>query len=192
MDRRVVWTPSREDRRSHPQLPAHASVSGRLIARQVQPENGAPPFLLMLFTTLPSPRRDLLKLYGQRWKIETDLRTLKSELRLDQLTCTTPDMAAKEIEMGMAAYNLVRAVICLAAAQSGLPPRAYGFTKARRIVQVFTPQIAAAHDPRQARRLFDQMMHYLQQARLPRRRRRRPAYPREVWNRGAQFPNRKT
>jgi hypothetical protein len=192
MDRRVVWTPSREDCRSHPQLPAHASVSGRWIVRQVQPENGAQPFLLILFTTLPAPRRDLLKLYGQRWKIQTDRRTLKSELRLDPLTCATPDMAAKEIEMGIAAYNLVRAVIGLAAEQSGLPPRDFGFTKARRIVQVFAPQIAAANDPRQARRLFDQMMHYLQQARLPRRRRRRPAYPREVWNRGAKFPNRKT
>jgi len=191
MDRRVVWTPSREDRRSHPQLPAQASVRGRLIVRQVQPSNGGEPFLLAVFTTLSSPRRELLKLYGQRWRIETDLRTLKTELCLDQLTCATPDMAAKEIEMGIAAYNLVRAMIALAAEQSGLSPRDYGFTKAHRIVQVFAPKIAAASDPREARRLLDQTMHYLQQARLPRRRRKRPSYSREVWSRGAKFPNRK-
>jgi hypothetical protein len=34
--------------------------------------------------------------------------TLKSTLKLEQLTCSTPDMVAKEIDMGIAAYNLVR------------------------------------------------------------------------------------
>jgi hypothetical protein len=101
-------------------------------------------------------------------------------------------MAAKEIEMSIAAYNLVRAVICLASEQSGLSPREYGFTKVRRIIQVFAPKIAADTDPQEAKRLFDQMMHYVQQAKLPRRRRKRPAYSREIWNRGAKFPNRKS
>jgi hypothetical protein len=192
MDRVIVWRPTREDRRSHPELPEDACVRGRLIVCQVQPDNGAELFLLALFTSLPSPTQELLDLYGQRWKIETDLRTLKQELRLDQLTCTTPDMAAKEIEMSIAAYNLVRAVICLASEQSGLSPREYGFTKVRRIIQVFAPKIAADTDPQEAKRLFDQMMHYVQQAKLPRRRRKRPAYSREIWNRGAKFPNRKS
>ena len=60
------------------------------------------------------------ELYGQRWNIETDLRTLKSTLCLDQLTCSTPDMVAKEIDMGIAAYNLVRAMIAFASQQSGI------------------------------------------------------------------------
>jgi len=192
IDRVLVWRPTREDRRNHPELPEDACVRGRLIVCQVQPDNGAEPFLLALFTSLPSSPQELLDLYGQRWRIETDLRTLKQEFRLDQLTCTTPDMAAKEIEMSIAAYNLVRAVICLASEQSGLSPREYGFTKVRRIVQIFAPKIAAATDPQEAKRLLDQMMHYVQQAKLPRRRRKRPAYPREVWNRGAKFPNRKS
>lgn len=192
LDRPVVWKPSREDRRSHPDLPADACVRGRLIVRQVQPDNGAAPFLLALFTTLSSLQQEVLNLYGQRWNIETDLRTLKNELCLDQLTCSTPEMAAKEIEMSIAAYNLVRAVIWLASEQSGIPPRDYGFTKARRIVQIFAPRIADASDELEAKRLFDQMMYYLQQAKLPRRRRRRPAYPREVWGKGAKFPHRKS
>jgi hypothetical protein len=49
----MVWKPSRWDRKSHPSLPADAGVRGRLIVRQVQPDNGAKPFLLYLFTTLP-------------------------------------------------------------------------------------------------------------------------------------------
>jgi hypothetical protein len=190
IDRHVIWKPSKDDRKSHPALPADACLSGRLIVRQVQPDNGATPFLLALFTTLPSSQEEVLTFYGQRWNIETDLRTLKSTLRLDQLTCSTPDMVAKEIDMGIAAYNLVRAVTCLASEQSGIPPRGYSFTKVRRIVETFAPMVAAARNPQQAKRLFDQMMHYVGQAKLPRRR-RRPAYPREVWGKGATFPKRK-
>ena len=188
-DQVVLWKPSREDRKNHPQLPPDACIEGRLIVRQVQPNNRDKPFLLALFTTLPISVEELLNLYGQRWKIETDLRSLKSELALDQLTCSSPDMAAKEIEMSIAAYNLVRAVICLAAEQSGLTPRDYGFTQVRRVVQVFAPKLTAAVTPAEAKRLFDQMMHYIQQARLPRRRKRTP-YPRVVWRRRPKFPSR--
>lgn len=190
MDLRVTWKASRADRKTHPELPKDACVMGHLIVRRVQPEQ-ARPLLLALFTTLePSPEK-MLALYGQRWNIETDLRTLKNTLCLDQLTCWTPDMVAKEIDMGMAAYNLVRAVTCLASQQSGTPPRGYGFTKVRRIVQTFAPLVAAAPDARQARQIFDQMMHYVQQAKLPRRHRKRPTYPRQVWNRGDHFPKRR-
>lgn len=191
MDFAVTWTPSREERKRHPHLPADARVRGRLVVRQVQPSSGARPFLLALFTTLGSSQQELLSLYGQRWTIETDLRSLKRELRLDQLTCATPDMAAKEIETCIAAYNLVRAVMALASEQSGLPPRAYSFTSVRRIVLAFTAKVVNAESPQQAQMYFDQMRYYVQQARLPRRRRKRPSYPRQVWGKGAKFPNRK-
>jgi hypothetical protein len=189
---RITWKPSRDDRRSHPELPLGASVAGRLIVREVQPDNGGVPFLLPLFTTLELSESEMLAIYGQRWNIETDLRTLKSTLRLDQLTCFSPDMVAKEIDLGIAAYNLVRAVTCLAAQQSGLAPRGYSFTRVRRIVQTFAPVIAAASDPLEAKRIFDQMMEHVGQAKLPRRRRKRPTYPRKVWNRGEKFPSRQT
>src|SRR5882672_4565823 len=143
MDSPVVWSPSRWDRKSHPHLSADACIRGRLIVRRVQPDNGATPFLLYLFTTLATTADEALNLYGKRWSIETDLRTLKTTLRLDQLTCCTSDMVAKEIAMGIASYNLVRAVTCLASEQSGIPPRGYSFTTVRRIVEVFTPKLAA-------------------------------------------------
>ncbi len=84
-DRRIQWRPTREDRRSHPQLPTDAVVAGRLIVRRVQPSNGAAPFLLALFTTLEDPVEQVVELYGKRWNIEVDLRHLKSTLRLEDL-----------------------------------------------------------------------------------------------------------
>lgn len=191
IERTLVWKPSVADRKSHPDLPADACISGRLLVRQVQPDNSAAPFLLALFTTLPSPQPELLDLYGQRWAIETDLRTLKSSLCLEQLTCLTADMVAKEIETAIAAYNLVRAMIVFAAQQSGIPPRGYSFTKVRHIVEAFAFDLAHAENPQAAKRIFDQMMIYIQQAKLPRRKRKRPSYPRTVWARRGDFPKRK-
>ena len=190
IDRTVDWKPSVADRKSNPDLPADACVSGFLLVRQVQPDNGATPFLLALFTTLPSAQ-EAFELYGQRWAIETDLRTLKSTLCLEQLTCLTPDMVAKEIEVAVAAYNLVRAMIAFASQQSGIPPRGYSFTKVRHIVESFAPDLAQAPNPQAAKRIFDQMMTYIQQSKLPRRKRKRPSYPRAVWARRGDFPKRK-
>jgi hypothetical protein len=188
IDRRVVWRPSRWDRKSHPSLPADACVRGRLIVRRVQPDNVAKPFLLYLFTTLATTSDEAFDLYGKRWSIETDLRTLKTTLRLEQLTCCTPDMVAKEIDMGIAAYNLVRALTCLASQQSGIPPRGYSFTTVRRIVEVFTPKLAAAPNMQAAKQVFDQMMHCVQQAKLPHRSRKRSSYPRRVLKPQKTYP----
>ena len=190
IDRELFWKPSANDRRSHPDLPADACVRGRLLVRQVQPDNGA-SLLLALFTTLSAPVEEIFALYGRRWSIETDLRTLKSTLCLDQLTCLTSDMVAKEIDMGIAAYNLVRGLIALAAQHSGIPPRGYSFTKVRHIIEIFVPALAAAPSPQAAGSIFEQMMRYVQQSKLPRRKRKRTSYPRQVYRRGDTFPSRR-
>jgi hypothetical protein len=187
-DRRIQWRPTREDRRSHPQLPIDAVVSGRLIVRQVQPSNGAAPFLLALFTTLEDSAEQVVELYGKRWNIEVDLRTLKGTLRLDELTCTSVAMVAKEIDVAMLAYNLVRGVIYLTAQKAGLEPRVLSFTQVRNVLQVFVPRIAAAPDERTARKLYDDMLYYLSQCKLPQR--QRSSYPRGVWPKPKSYPAR--
>ncbi|MCX6624734.1 MAG: IS4 family transposase [Acidobacteria bacterium] len=192
IDRPLLWQPSRADRKSHPELPADARNTGRFIVRLVQPNNGAKPFLLILFTTLTISTEKVLELYGRRWNIETDLRILKSTLGLDQLTCTTPDMVAKEMDMAIAAYNLVRAVTWIASEQSGIAPRGYSFTRIRRLVNAFAPKLAAATTPQQAQRVFDELMQCVQRSKLYQRRGKRPSYPRAVWNQGARFPNHST
>jgi hypothetical protein len=187
-DRRIQWKPTREDRRGHPQLPIDAGVSGRLIVRQVQPSNGAKPFLLALFTTLEDPPELVVQLYGKRWTIEVDLRHLKGTLRLEELTCTSTGMVAKEIDVAMLAYNLVRAVIYLTALKAGLEPRVFSFTQVRNVLQVFLPRIAAATDQSKARKLYDDMLYYLSQCKLPQR--QRSSYPRGVWPKPKAYPAR--
>ena len=191
VDRPILWKPTREDRRSHPDWPTDACVHGRLIARRVQPNNGAAPFLLYLFATVSAGQDEALTLYGQRWNIETDLRSLKSTLQLEQLSCTTPDMVAKELNLAMVAYNLVRAITYIAAERAGIPPRGYSFTRVRNVIEAFTPLVANASSPQEAQKYFDQMMYYVGQAKLPQRKKRRPSYPRAIWGKPKSFPHRR-
>jgi len=188
MDQRVVWKPSRDDRRSHPGLPVNACVTGRLIVRQVKPSNGTEPFLLALFATLADPPEEIVNLYGQRWNVEVDLRTLKGTLQLEELTCSTSSMVAKEIDLALLSYNLVRSVQYLTARKAGLEPRAFSFTKVRNVLNAFLPQIAAAQDERQARKYSEDMLYYLDRTKLPRR--RRSTYPRAVWPQPKAYPAR--
>jgi putative transposase len=193
IDREIEWQPSPYERGSHPDLPADAGVRGRLLVTLVRPDNRADAFLLVLFTTLlaaEASREDLLQVYGKRWNIELDLRTLKGTLQLEQLTCTSPEMLAKEIHAAMITYNLVRAVMYAAAAQSGIAPRRYSFARVRNVVEHFLPFIAAAQTPEEAQALTDKMMYCVGQKKL-RNRKGRPTYPRAVWGRPRTFPSRK-
>jgi hypothetical protein len=58
----MTWKPSRADRKRHPELPEDACVQGRLLVREVQPDNGQAPFLLALFTTSPSSAQESFRL----------------------------------------------------------------------------------------------------------------------------------
>jgi hypothetical protein len=190
IDRRIAWKPSREDRQSHPQLPVDACVQGRLIVSKVQPSDGSEPILLALFTTLDDDQNQLIALYGRRWDIETDLRSLKQTLRLEQLTCTTTEMVAKELVLAMIAYNLVRAVICLAAQKVGIAPRRYSFTKVRNLIQTFAHRIANAKNEDETQKHVDTLMYYVEQAKFPKRKTKRRSYPRAVWPKPKSFPAR--
>jgi len=75
--------------------------------------------VITLVTTLLDPERypakELAKLYGLRWTVETNLRHLKQTLNLDVLRCRTVDGVLKELAMLVLIYNLVRRVIWEAA-----------------------------------------------------------------------------
>lgn len=192
LDERIRWRPSDYEKGRHPELPADAFVDGRLIARRVQPSNGDAAFLLILFTTLQDAADEVVALYGKRWDIELDLRTLKDTLRLKQIDCIGPQMVAKEIDAALLAYNLMRAVMYMAARKAQLKPRNFSFSRTRRVINTFLPLIAAAGDERQAREQFERMMYYVGQAKLYKRKRTTNSYPRAKWGEPNTFPKRKT
>ena len=199
IDRRVEWKPSDAERDKHKALPEDACISGRLIVTQVQPSDGSATFLLCLFTTLEDDREVIVKIYGHRWSIETDIKALKCTLRLDHLTSKTVEMVKKEIEVAVTSYNLVRTIMSAqelkahyqAAQQAGIAPRELSFTRVKRLLNLYGPKIAAAETKKEAGKLIARLAHYIGQARLYKRKKKRPSSPRAVWHRTKPFPARK-
>lgn len=187
-DREVVWRPSAHERKQHPDLPEHACVRGRFIVQQVQASNGD-VVLLYLFTTLDLKVEQILALYGQRWDVETDLRSLKQTLRLDILHCQSPEMIAKELVLAVTGYNLVRAVMQAAAEQTQQDPRRLSFSRCQDVVNAALPGLDMAPTPAEYQSRLRRMFQLVASCKLPNRSRRPPA-PRAFWGHTAKFPRR--
>jgi len=177
----VAWKASRWDGGKHRTWPEEAAVEGRLIATRVG--RGKSKQWLYLFTTSERPMEEILQLYGRRWTIETDLRSLKRTVQLQHLRAQSEDMMEKEILMAMSAYNLVRAVMCMAARRSRIDPRQLSFTSVLTLVDAAWPKLIQAGSKEQHDREFLRVLDLAAQCTLPKRRKRR-SYPRRAWRRG--------
>lgn len=184
-DEDVIWEPSRDDRRAHPDLPAEACIRGRLIV--ALPEDAKET--LYLFTTLEEPTEQVVPLYKERWTIETDLRSLKEQVRLHTIPARSPDLVASELLIAIASYNLIRAVMAEAGRQTNIDPRRLSFSRSRESFRAFAQAVAHV-DPLEK---FDYhwrlLMRSLSQCKLPKR--NRPPAPRKVWLKPHGFPFRK-
>lgn len=84
-----------------------------------------------LVTTLLCPKatyKSALKtLFQSRWHVELDLRTIKSTLGMEQLSCQTPTMVIKEMWVHLLAYNLIRLMMAQAALRTDTRPRQLSF-----------------------------------------------------------------
>jgi hypothetical protein len=68
--------------------------------------------------------------YRERWKIELDFRTIKTDMGMELLCCKTPDMVKKEIAVYFLAYNIIRGNLAQAAIQHDKIPRQLSFRSA--------------------------------------------------------------
>ena len=120
-------------------------------------------------------------LYERRWCGEVDIRSIKSTMPMDVLRCKTPEMVRKEIWAHLLAYNLLRTVMAVAAAESGIEPRQVSFKGAKQAVTAFAPKLEEA-GPKKRRGLIDDLLAVVAYRRVgdrpgqwePRARKRRP------------------
>lgn len=67
---------------------------------------------LTLVTTLLDrnayPAREIVKLYKHRWECELDIRSIKSVMGMNWLSCHTPEMLERELMVYILAYNIIR------------------------------------------------------------------------------------
>lgn len=188
-DCQIEWRPSRWERRTHPDLPPDACVRGRLIVRQVYPSDGSGPMMLYLFTTLTLPADQILQLYGLRWNIETDLRSLKRTVGLHMLSSQSPAMVAKELILAVTAYNLVRVVIQAAAQTANVEPRSFSFSQVQDVLNAWLPYLSGLPEELYEAE-FNRMMKAVAQCKLYKRK-KSVSYPRATWGRPRAFPSRK-
>ena len=188
-DQWVDWKPSRWERTHHPDLPSDACIRVRLIATRVVRKGKV--IQLYLVTTLDLAVEQMVELYGLRWNIELDLRSLKQTVHLHSLRARTPDMAEKELVLAVTAYNFIRAAIGAAAREAQMDPRRISFSRAQDVVNACLPNLQAATTEQQYAVELQRMLRRIAQCKLPQTS-HRPSYPRAIWPRGnAAFPKRK-
>ncbi len=183
MDLPVRWKASAWDRKSHPELPADAQISGRLLV--CQEDGWREP--VYLFTSLTLPAVEVVKLYGLRWNIETDLRSLKRTVNLHHIDAKSCDMMEKELLMAIAAYNITRTVMFLAAEHAGIPPRKLSFVRVLYVVEAGLVGLLLNHRSGSMQRKLEQLIRDAATCKLPERKKQR-SYPRAVWKQRRSFP----
>jgi DDE family transposase len=191
-DQTIRWTPSREDLRNNPEIPADAYVDGRLLGFKVRDAQGKfqKLYFFTSFTIVDVPAEEIPTVYGYRWRIETDLRSLKREVRLHMINAKSEAMVGKELLLGVAAYNLIRVAMNQAATALNLDPRQLSFSLAQDTLNAFLPAFANASSDAERQRIADQMLRVFRQSTLPHRRKRRSS-PRMIWPRPCPYPKRK-
>lgn len=105
-----------------------AAVPDRIVVRQVRVKLTKPTGRvkeIVLVTNLVDakkwPRAKLADLLARRWQIELNFDDLKTTLQMDHLSCLTPEMIHRELELHLIGYNLTRALMLEAAVACHVP-----------------------------------------------------------------------
>lgn len=187
-ERAVQWTPTRFDGRRQGGMPEGAAVSGRLISVRIG--RGKSQEWLHLFATGTEHREEVVALYGERWNIETDLRSLKRTIRLHHIAARNESTMEKELLTAVAAYNLVRAIMALAARRNGLSPRQLSFSFVMNVVNARWHKLQTAANVTSCQQEVLAILDRAAQGTHPKRRKQR-SYPRAAWRHSQLFPARR-
>ena len=116
----AAWAPSKKDLKTTPEIPKQASVQGRFIKHTVTTP-GFRPQVLSFFTTRTDSVAEIAALYLKRQRIETNISQLKQVLKLEFVNAKTPEMIDKEVHLAFLTFNLLSAIMALAAQRTNLP-----------------------------------------------------------------------
>jgi hypothetical protein len=124
----------------------------------------------ILVTTLTDAKtvttQDIDALYGRRWQVEVDLRSIKAEMGMDILRAQTAPMIDKEIAVYVLAYNLICALMVRAAVGTGIGARALSFKGSIQRYLAFEQQLRLAGDTR-AKTMTAHLLGGISMLRLP-------------------------
>lgn len=159
------------------------SVSGRFIWHTIT-RNGFRPIQLILFTTSKLPLNKIVELYLLRWNVELDLRDIKSTLKMDMLYSKTPAMNAKELVLGITAYNLTRHIVVATAKSLKITPRSVSFSRVLKRMHAIASVVFDTGLSARSEKAFSYLILDLKSLKLPQRTKQRVCEPRKVWPKG--------
>jgi hypothetical protein len=187
-DRIVAWTPSRQDQLNDGM--STEPIPGRILCCRLQCK-GFRPKKIFLFTTLLEQAiytlDELFRLYGQRLHVELNLRYVKEQLEMGELTSKSPDSVRKELYSGLLAYNLIRACMAEAAAEEKISPLKLSFTRCWRRLRPELIKLRATDSPELIAEVFQCLFLRLRKCKLPQRQLQR-LEPRAVRTRKRSYP----
>lgn len=148
-DHLVTWTkpkrPKWMDQETYESLPNTVTLRE---ARTKITTPGCRVKELVVVTTLHDhetyTKEEILSLYNERWHAELDLRSIKTQMKMEILRCKTAEMVRKEIWAHLLAYNLIRKVMAQAAEEHQLTPRQLSFAGAMQTLNEFRTSLLYA------------------------------------------------
>jgi hypothetical protein len=150
-DHLIAW---HKPRCPHWILPSAAKEAPKtLVLREVRVRVTVKGFrtkVIVIVTTLLDaekyPKEALADLYRLRWQAELNLRSLKTHLEMDYLSCKSPAMLRREFATYLLAYNSIRKVAWEAARHRGVKPLEISFTHTKQSILEFFPRLHGAVD----------------------------------------------
>ena len=117
----------------------YAALPVSLIVRELRYQVGRRGFRTRTVTLVATlldadayPLDALAEIYGARWRVELNLRHLKTTMKMDILKCKTVEGVLKELTVYAIVYNLVRVVMLEAARRQGVDVERISFAAALR------------------------------------------------------------
>jgi hypothetical protein len=99
-------------------------------------------------------KRDLGKLFLQRWNVEFDIRNIKTTLGMDKFSCKHPEMYRNEMLTYMLSYKLIRLLMAQAAAHAGVLPQQLSFKHTLRVWIAWSQRQFLSDAPEDAAAIF--------------------------------------
>lgn len=140
-------------------------------------------------TTFLEPKKyhkqELVQIYKRRWEVEINLRSIKSIMNMDMLSCKTPEMVKKEIGVHFLAYNFIRIMIAEACSTYGNVPWKVSFKGSVQLLNEFIPYFLCSTEE-ENKNLYSKMLALMVKNKIGNREGRME--PRAIKQRQKPFP----
>ena len=181
-EKEVLWIPADKKLRD-------IKLKGRIMKFTAQ-QNGFRTSEFYFFTTAHTlSLKQVADYYRQRVQVESFIRQLKQTLKLFFVRAKKADNIRKEIYIAYLTFNLLRAIMQLAAQQGGVDPQRMSFTATVTLCKSYALSFLRASSKSKQQKLWEQFVEHMNQAKIPKRNKDR-SYPRVVKFPRDKYPKR--